>query len=96
MGCIDMSDPIDNLERETMSQLYDEIERLNMLGKIQADRLNEALVEIERLTVQVAELEAIRDAAKHVTAPEHRGGWTDYVPGLYELRMAIANSEVEK
>ena len=38
----------------TCCRAADEIERLLMLGKIQADRLNEALVEIERLTAQVA------------------------------------------
>jgi hypothetical protein len=36
-----------------------EIERLLMLGKIQADRLNEALVEIERLTAE-------RDASRRM------------------------------
>ena len=46
----------------TCCRAADEIERLLMLGKIQADRLNEALVEIERLQARVETLEgAIKD-----------------------------------
>ena len=82
--------------QQIIVELDAEVERLLMLGKIQADRLNEALVEIERLQARVDALEKVLDAAKGVTGFERRGGWIDYVPGLYELRMAIANSEVGK
>ena len=58
----------------------EEIERLLMLGKIQANRLNEALVEIERLTGQVAYL-----------AEENIG----YVAQLNEALRRIANLEAE-
>ena len=58
----------------------EEIERLLMLGKIQANRLNEALVEIERLTGQVAYL-----------AAENIG----YVAQLNEALRRIANLEAE-
>ena len=43
---------------------------------------------------RVDALEKVLDAAKGVTGFEGRGGWIDYVPGLHELRIAIANIEV--
>ena len=75
--------------------MSDLIERLRQVSGTDHALEHEAADEIERLQARVEALERVLEAAKGVTGLEHRGGWTDYVPGLYELRMAIANSEVE-
>ena len=66
----------------------DEIERLLMLGKIQADRLNEALVEIERL-------EAALNAVYHHAPinPEYGYQGVDADAMFFIAKKALAKGE---
>ena len=56
----------------------------------QADLIESQAAKIERLAAENKQLRAVADAAARVRPTEHRGGWQDYVPGLMELKQALA------
>ena len=58
--------------QQIIVELDAEVERLLMLGKIQADRLNEALVEIERLQARVDALETWVSVKDRMPEPGQR------------------------
>jgi len=70
----------------TSGEYEDEIAMLRDLCCRQSAR-------IERLTAENKQLRAVADAAARVRPTEHRGGWQDYVPGLMELKQALAALE---
>lgn len=55
------------------------------------------LRQLDMKNAEIKILRAVVDAAKKVRAGEHRspcrGGWTDHVPGLLELKQALAAVE---